>query len=553
MACRWRIRHKLMLGLGLVIAIIALLLLGTFKGLWSYRDTTRTVGSKLNELKKAHKFRDQVRRLANPKERQNHGKQLDELMASLQKSRNALGVYETTLKETVRQGRSVGNGRKAQDYVDVIGGRLDALDHHFKSIVLAPQVGTHNRPMPVSQLKTKAILERLLLDADHLSTVIHDGLQDRLETARKDYVLSRGFVLFVSIAGLILVASLLRGFVRRLSQPIRELVRGAERVAQGNFEEHVRIQSQDELHQFADAFNHMMDKVSGYVNELEKQVNERSRQLVRSERLASVGYLAAGVAHEINNPLASIAFCSEALEQRLHEMFSHVTDMLLPPGLASSLPQNQETVQKYLKMIQDEAFRCKTITQKLLDFSRGGDRNREPADLVDIIQSVIDISQLLEIAREKQIVFDPTRSLLAWVNAQEIKSVVLNLVMNALENMDEGGILTITHGQRDGMSEVVFQDTGCGMSPEVLENIFEPFFTRSRTGKGTGLGLSITHRIINQHDGEIEASSLGVGHGSTFVMRLPVNPSGEQRSSADRDLVIGNALQQTPILERKAA
>src|SRR4029077_9758019 len=91
--------------------------------------------------------------------------------------------------------------------------------------------------------------------------------------------------------------------------------------------------------------------------------------------------------------------------------------------------------------------------------------------------------------------------------------------------MDEGGTLTITLSQRDGMASLVFTDTGCGMSPEILENIFEPFFTRSRTGKGTGLGLAISHRVINQHGGEIEAASPGLNRGSTFTVRLPLQPA----------------------------
>src|SRR5205807_88390 len=100
--------------------------------------------------------------------------------------------------------------------------------------------------------------------------------------------------------------------------------------------------------------------------------------------------------------------------------------------------------------------------------------------------------------------------------------------VNALDSMDDGGVLTIALAQTDAGAEMVFADTGCGMPPEVLENIFEPFFTRSRTGKGTGLGLSISHRIIGQHGGEIEATSSGVNQGSTFVVRLPLAPATTQ-------------------------
>ncbi len=106
--------------------------------------------------------------------------------------------------------------------------------------------------------------------------------------------------------------------------------------------------------------------------------------------------------------------------------------------------------------------------------------------------------------------------------------MVLNLVVNALDSMEEGGRLTIRLSQRVGTAELQFTDTGCGMTQEVLENIFEPFFTQSRTGKGTGLGLTISHSIISQHGGEIEADSPGPNQGSTFVIRLPLQPAEEE-------------------------
>jgi signal transduction histidine kinase len=106
---------------------------------------------------------------------------------------------------------------------------------------------------------------------------------------------------------------------------------------------------------------------------------------------------------------------------------------------------------------------------------------------------------------------------------------VLNIVVNALDSMDAGGTLTIGLGQRGGAAELTFADTGCGMAADVLDKIFEPFFTANRTGKGTGLGLSISQRIISQHGGEIEAHSSGPGRGSTFVVRLPSAPAAAPR------------------------
>jgi signal transduction histidine kinase len=197
-------------------------------------------------------------------------------------------------------------------------------------------------------------------------------------------------------------------------------------------------------------------------------------------------------------------------------------------------------------MIQEEAFRCKSITERLLEFSRTGEPRREPTDLREVVQAVLDVTQHLPNHKGKHITFEVPAGgrISAWVNGEEIKSVILNLVVNALESMDESGRLMIRLGQRDGLAELAFSDTGCGMSQEVLENIFEPFFTRSRSGKGTGLGLTISHLVINQHGGEIEASSPGAGLGSTFVVRLPI-----QAREPTAEMTIGAAPRMTAVGE----
>jgi two-component system, NtrC family, sensor kinase len=271
----------------------------------------------------------------------------------------------------------------------------------------------------------------------------------------------------------------------------------------------------------AEAFNDMTARLSVTYADLERQVQERSKQLVRSERLAGVGFLAAGVAHEINNPLASIAFCSEALENRL------------APMLQTGDVVDTKVVRNYLRMIQEEAFRCKSITEKLLDFSRCADIQREPTDLAGLIQGVVEMIRHMGKYRGKHIAFQPREAVVAHVDSQELKQVVLNLVVNALDSMESGGTLRIDARYSGGMAEMVFADDGHGMSADVLENIFEPFFTKRRVGKGTGLGLSITHRIISQHHGEIEAISAGEDQGATFTVRLPVRQADAHHSTED--------------------
>lgn len=518
-----------MLGLGLVVGLVAVLLLGALKGLASYRATVSMFDSKLVELHAVRELKAQLLLIPSLEPGVLIDKQVKPRVAA---ARTALTVYQEKLQETIQRRRDPENGFYESQLIDAMGEWFNKLEK------------------AIDDLDEEKINDAIrgpggLLDStDLLYSAIYKDLFDRMALAKTDFKSSLAIVLSISVFGILLMTGLLRFFYRWTFYPLRDLQAGVGRVGKGDFEHPIDVKSGDEMEELAGAFNDMTRRLRDIYADLARQVNERSRQLVRSERLASVGFLAAGVAHEINNPLASIAFCSEALEARLAEL-------LEGRAAGAKLGQDRDIVAKYLKMIQEEAFRCKNITQRLLEFSRGGERSREPANLVEVIQAVLEIVQHGPWSKGKKLIFAgvedgpaprangtlgalPGGRLVASVNAEEIKSVVLNLVINALESMDEGGSLTIVLRERDGMAEMIFADTGCGMTAEVLENIFEPFFTRSRTGKGTGLGLSISHRIINQHGGEIEASSDGPQHGSTFTVRLPLRPpepAGEEAIS----------------------
>ena len=373
----------------------------------------------------------------------------------------------------------------------------------------APPVGLDGR---IRQLKTHVLELPKLLHQDFYAVLLHNQSQ---------YHSSRWIVWSSSLAVLGMLISLMVLFHRWVLGPVRLLLRGVRRVARGSFDYTIQLKTGDEMQSLAEAFNEMTQRLRQMYDNLEQQVEERSKQLVRSERLAGVGFLAAGVAHEINNPLASIAFCSEAIERRLGPATA--------PVLASE--SDARTVRDYLRMIQEEAFRCKRITERLLDFSRCSEIQREWTDLAELISSVVEMVLHMGKYRSRTIVFQPRESVSAFVDAQEIKQVVLNLVINALDSMENGGTLTINLRVHAGSAEMSFSDDGCGMSPETLENIFEPFFTNRKDGKGTGLGLSISHRIIAQHQGEITAVSAGEGRGSVFTVRLPLKPPAEPNHS----------------------
>jgi len=532
-ACQWRIRHKLLFALALVAGLVALLLGGTLKGLASYRATVNMFDSKLVELHAVRELKAQVLVIPDLKACRTR----DEMRQPVGSARAALATYEARLQETLKKQRDPENGEHEQLLITAMGEHFGQLDEATDQLDDAG----------INQARVD-----LLRDTDEIYGAIYEDLFKRIKMAKADFKSSLAIVLTISIAGLLLLVAFFRFFYRWTFYPLRDLQAGVGRVAQGDFQHSIEVRSGDELEELAAAFNDMTRRLNSMYSDLARQVNERSRQLVRSERLASVGFLAAGVAHEINNPLASIAFCSEALEARLADLCkapepprSAPTLKLVPRG--ADRAGDWEVVTKYLKMIQDEAFRCKEITGKLLEFSRGGEKRREPTDLAEVMHAVLDVVQHLQSFKGKKVVFpgidegpavrhpggvgvQPGGRLIAFVNAQEIKSVVLNLVVNALDSMDEGGTLTIALRVRDGQAELIFTDTGCGMTEDVLENIFEPFFTRSRTGKGTGLGLSISHRIINQHGGEIEATSAGPNQGSTFTVRVPLQPAESEET-----------------------
>jgi two-component system, NtrC family, sensor kinase len=536
-ASRWRIRQKLMFGLGLVVVIMALLLAGTLRGLYSYYLATNSIRSKLAELNVAEEFRNEIYTLAAKRKELTDAPQSFGKMTEV--ARQKLIEYEAQLQETLAHGRDPTNGVMELELIGVLHERLDPGKKLQKAIIQSANEGAgkpefsstggrvDEKEGEESEGKDAVIdpasreFRELVRDVDQLRNTIRDELGQNLNESRRHYQVTLWISVPASVAGLLLVCGLGRSFYAWVFYPIHDLEEGVNRVARGDFEHRIEVHSGDEMEDLGEAFNDMMGRLHALYSDLARQVNERSRQLVRSERLASVGFLAAGVAHEINNPLASIAFCSEALEARLTDLLRHLR-------ASGRYADEHEVFSKYLKMIQEEAFRCKNITERLLEFSRSGERRREPIDLARLVQSVLDVTQHLQNSRGKRIVFEvpPERAgrVTAWVNAEEIKSVVLNLVVNALDSMDEGGTLSIRLGLREGMAQVQFADTGCGMTQEVLENIFEPFFTRSRTGKGTGLGLTISHRIITQHGGEIEAASPGPNLGSTFTIRLPVQP-----------------------------
>lgn len=239
---------------------------------------------------------------------------------------------------------------------------------------------------------------------------------------------------------------------------------------------------------------------------------EANRAVARAEKLAAVGRLAAGVVHEINNPLATISACAEALESRLNE------------GAFDSSPE-VEDLREYLSLIRSEAFRCKSITNGLLDFSRTRAGEHLPVQIEEVISSA---ARLMTHQRrgdkiEIQIEVADELSLVSGDEGQ-LQQAVIALATNAIDAMPEGGRLTLRGRNENDHVLLEISDTGVGIPQENLTKIFDPFFTTKEIGRGTGLGLAVCYGIVTEHGGRLNVQS-AVGTGTTFTISLPaVNP-----------------------------
>lgn len=363
----------------------------------------------------------------------------------------------------------------------------------------------------------KETLEELQSHTAELPVFMQQRTQNFAEHAKAKYRTWITLSIVFSIAAFGMIVMLANRFRSGLLLPMEKLVEGSRHVAAGNYDFRIQLDSDDEVAELGNALNAMTHNFQEIKADLNNQVQQRTKEVVRSEKMASVGFLAAGVAHEINNPLASIAWSAESLEMRLHDILDPDSE-----GDEESRKTDIEEMKTYLARIQEEAFRCKEITSGLLDFSRMGDVQKVSANLSEIISSVVDIIKPLSRYRDRNIHLDTDPSVFATVNSQEIKQVALNLITNALGSVESGGTVSISVSSEGDNAILCVVDDGCGLTEDVKQHLFEPFFTRRRDGQGTGLGLSITYQIVEDHEGRIVAESDGPGTGSTFTITLPL-------------------------------
>lgn len=308
------------------------------------------------------------------------------------------------------------------------------------------------------------------------------------------------FTLLVILITGCVAAVLSMYLIRGIITPIKQLVTASKQMTAGKYIEKININSSDEMGYLCTTFNTMVDAISERDRKLKEQTE---MQMAQSEKLASLGRLASGIAHEINNPLTGVLSYSTVLYEEIQD-----------PGYRADL-----------KVIIDETIRCRDIVKGILDFARETRIDKRPGSLNRIINELLMILEKHVNFQNIRIKKDLAENLPEInIDVNQIKSVFNNLAVNAADAMHDGGDLAIRTRYDEAAKKIVVtvSDTGTGIKKENLSKIYDPFFTTKETGKGTGLGLSVTYSIVQRHNGTIKVESTE-GKGTTFTIEFPVD------------------------------
>lgn len=357
-----------------------------------------------------------------------------------------------------------------------------------------------------------------------------DKMREEIKNKRNILIKRSRAVIFLAIFFTIVFSLLIFiAVIRGITIPINSLIKGIQKIASGDFSQRVNVHTKDEIGFMAEAFNNMTERLSSIMEEkdallrrlrefneeLEKKVKEATEELrlahenmVRAETLAAIGTLAAGVSHEISTPLNTILGFTQ---------------------LTISELDDSNPIKGDLKVIEQETVRCKRIVQGLLDFARSPRHEERLTDMNRILDETLTLLEY-QPSMKKIVIKRDMDSSITQVDADQLqlKQVFLNIILNAVQAMPEGGELKITTRNVNKGVEVVISDTGIGIPEEERKKIFQPFYTTKRDG--TGLGLSISYGIIKEHGGEIYVES-EIGRGSRFRIFLPSRTFTEKRKA----------------------
>jgi two-component system NtrC family sensor kinase len=358
---------------------------------------------------------------------------------------------------------------------------------------------------------------------------------DEIDQAMRKHAV---YIAAISFAFIVLVTFSLGYLLQRMIYvPLKDLETGAKKVRSGQLDQLIPVRSPDEFGRVAGSFNDMTtalndarSDLNALIQELESKVEARSKELLaaraevaQGEKLASIGVLAAGIAHELNNPLTGVLTFTSLMRKKALEGSEDAED---------------------LDLVIRETKRCASIIRRLLDFAREKVPVKGFFNLNQVVEDTVRFVERQASLHKIVISIDLDPSLpQIWGDADLIKQVVLNILVNAQQAIEGAGTIAVvsrpyvakmpqqTDEKRVPMVELAIKDSGCGIPEANMQRIFDPFFTSKEVGKGTGLGLSVSYGIVKAHGGEIKVASV-VGQGTTFRILLPVtSPFSESELS----------------------
>ena len=350
--------------------------------------------------------------------------------------------------------------------------------------------------------------------------ILYVGLLEKAYTSIRNSVVLTFMI--VATLGFFLIVGISYLITRSITRPLSEMVSVTQSIATGDLDRKIKVKSKDEIGQLGLSFNRMVAslrkmraELEDWANTLEQKVKERTEELaamqntlIQSQRLASLGKLAAGIAHEINNPLGGILVLSSLVVEDLKEDDPH-----------------RENLQEVIK----QTMRCRDIVKGLLQFSRQEEGKTEYIKVNDILNNTLSLIEKQALFHNIEVVktLDAELPYILGDNSQ-LQQVFINVILNAVQAMKEIGTLTINtfHDKKNDMVVIEISDTGCGIADESIDRIFDPFFTTKEVGEGTGLGLSIAYGIVTKHHGRMTVKSQ-VNEGSIFTIKIPVVESGK--------------------------
>jgi signal transduction histidine kinase len=403
------------------------------------------------------------------------------------------GEARETVARLTRALRQAAERPEERSLVDSIDAESQRLDRIFRDEIVPAVLRGDRENVQEEHGRAQLVVTRI---QDHTQALVQ-RFEASIRAVRRDLEeverrTRRSLVALLVAAPLVALAvSVVVG--RSIAAPVARLEAGAARIAAGDLETRLEVRGAPELEELALRFN-----------EMTAALKEHQRRLVESEKLAGIGRLAAGVAHEINNPLGVILGYAKLLRKRCEG------------------PMADD-----LAVVEEETLRAKEIVEGLLDLSRPLPAGGEPVDLRALADYVV--SRLREARLLDGVDVSVVGAAAAPGHPEKLRQVLGNLVRNAAEAAGPGGRVDVAVAERDGGAEVAVADSGPGIPPERRGRLFEPFFTTKP--HGTGLGLAVSRAIARAHGGDLAAEPSGRG-GARFALRLPARGAGERRDAA---------------------